>query len=110
MLRANQCQLKNALPQIAHHHVSAMFEQPKHLSLVSHRRVVRALQPMLIVYGVVISGSVLIGLWQRAAAGQRFSILHWIVGATIGLWAASLIRLTLRFEMSRRRYIEFRDG
>lgn len=86
------------------------FEQPKHLSLVRYRRLVRALQPVLIVYGVVISGSVLIGLWRRAAAGQQFSILYWIAGATVGLWAASLIRLALRLEMARRCYIEFRDG
>jgi hypothetical protein len=86
------------------------FEQPKHLSRVSYRRLIRACQPLLIFYGVVMSGSVLIALWKRAATGQQIAILHWMVGATIGLWGAGLMRLALRLEMSRRRYIEFRDG
>ena len=86
------------------------FEQPKHLTRVCYRRAVHAFQPVLIVYGIVMSGLVLVALWRQAEAGAEISILRWMLGATVGLWAAGLIRLAMRLELSRRRYVEFRDG
>ena len=89
--------------------MNSIFEQPKHLRVVSYQRLVRALQPILFVYGVVISGLVLVALWRRAEAGQQISVLRWMFGATVGLWAAGLMRFAMRLELSRRRYVEFRD-
>ena len=86
------------------------FEQPKHLTAVCYQRRVHAFQPVLIVHCVVMSGLVLIALWRRAAAGQEISILRWVLGTTVGLWSAGLIRLAMRLELWRRRYFEFRDG
>ena|SRR6266496_3728136 len=89
--------------------MSTTFEEPEHLSEVSYQRVVRAFQPVLILYAVLIPAPVLIALWRRAEAGQHVSVLNWMMGATVGLWAAGLLRLALRFEGSRRRYIQLRD-
>ena len=86
--------------------MSTTYEQPKHLRAVSYQRLVRAFQPVLIVYGVVMSGLVLVALWRKAEAGQQISVLRWILGATVGLWAAGLVRFALRLELSRRRHIE----
>ena len=85
------------------------FDQPKHLVAVCCLRLVRAFQPILFVYGVVMSTSVLLALWRKSAAGQEISLLHWMLGGSMGLWAAGLTRLGLRLGLSRRRYIEFRD-
>ena len=90
--------------------MNTIFEQPKHLTAVCYQRLVHAFQPVLIVYGLVMSGLVLMALWRKAEAGQEISILNWMLGATVGLWAAGLIRLAMRLELSRRRYVEFRDG
>jgi hypothetical protein len=91
--------------------VKTTFEQPKHLAAVSYQRLVRVLQPLLLAYGFLMSGLVLFVLYRRAAAGQKVTAVEWMVGATLGLWAAGLHRLVLRLEACRRRYVEFRvDG
>jgi hypothetical protein len=87
------------------------FEQPKHLNVVIYRRLAHALQPILLVSGVILSGMMVIGLWRRAEAGEQVSAWRWMTGAAVGLLSAGLVRLALLFEKSRRRYIEFRgDG
>jgi hypothetical protein len=91
--------------------MSMTFEQPKHLSVVNYQRLVRTLRPMLLISGTILSGMVLIALWRRAESGEQVSAWRWMAGATVGLLMAALIRVTLLFEKSRRRCIEFRgDG
>jgi hypothetical protein len=90
--------------------VNTTFEQPKHLTAVSYHRLARAIRPLLIAYGILMSCTVLFTLYLRTAAGQAVTPLEWILAATVGLLAAGLHRLALRFQSSRRRYVEFRDG
>lgn len=90
--------------------MSMTFEQPKHLNFVIYQRTVRALQPMLLVSGAILSGMMLIGLWRRAGASEQVSAWRWMAGVGVGLLMAGLIRLSLLFELSRRRSIEFRGG
>ncbi len=87
----------------------AVFEQPKHLNAVCYQRLVRTLRPLLVVGAVILSGLALTALWRRAEAGQQVSGLNWVLGACAGLCAAMVCRLTLRFDMRNRRYLEFRD-
>jgi len=89
--------------------VRATFEQPKHLNAVCYQRVIRTLRPLLIACAVILSGLALTALWRRAEAGQQVSGLNWVLGASVGLCAAIVCRLTLRFDMRNRRYLEFRD-
>jgi hypothetical protein len=90
--------------------MNTTFEQPRHLAAVSYQRVVRAIHPLLIAYGILMSCLVILVLYRRAAAGQEVTSLEWMLGATVGLLAAGLHRLALRLESSGRRYVEFRDG
>lgn len=68
------------------------------------------MRPLFIVNALLLSGLVLIGLWRRAEAGQQISGLNWVLGASVGLWAAGLARLALRLDMSNRRYLELRHN
>ena len=84
------------------------FEQPKHLSLVSYQRTVRAVWPVFLVFGCILSAMLVFGLWRRAAAGEQVAAWRWIAAAGIGFLQVGLIRLGLLCERSRRRYVEFR--
>jgi hypothetical protein len=90
--------------------MNTTFEQPKHLTAVSYQRQVRAFQPLLIAYCILLSCLGLFLLYNRTAAGQHVTWWEWLLGATLGLWAAGAQRLALRLDSPRRRYIEFRNG
>jgi hypothetical protein len=88
--------------------MSTVFEQPKHLNVVIRRRLVRAVWPVVLIYCVILSVIILIGLWRKAAAGEPIAIWRWIGAAAIGLLMVGLVYLEVLFESSRRRYVEFR--
>src|SRR5258707_1863901 len=91
--------------------MTTVFEQPKHLCALSYRRVVRSLAPGIVIYASLLSALVLLALWNQAAHGEHISTLHFVLGATTGLWVAILVWFRLRFERTRRRYFELRlDG
>lgn len=90
--------------------MSTTFEQPKHLAAVSHQRLIRDSQPLLIAQGILVSCLGLFFLYNRPATGQQVKFWEWTLGATLGLWFVGLHRLALHLESPRRRYVEFRDG
>src|SRR6266446_3176991 len=85
------------------------FEQPRHLNSLSYQRHIRALRPMLLVFGATLTAFVLLALRYKAHSGQQISGVHWVLGATTGGFAVGLMWLTLRFEASIRRWVELGD-
>jgi hypothetical protein len=88
--------------------MTTTFEQPKHLSIVAYQRLVRAVWPMFLVCGGLLSAMLVFGLWRRAVAGEQVSAWRWIAAASVGFLVVGLFWLGLLFESSRRRYVEFR--
>jgi hypothetical protein len=88
--------------------MTATFEQPKHLNVVTYQRAIRAVWPVFLVCGCILSAMLVFDLWRRAAAGEQVATWCWIVATGIGFFMVGLIRLRLFFERSRRRYVEFR--
>jgi len=86
------------------------FEQPKHLVVVQHRRVLRAMMPMLWLAGGCLSATMVLTMWRRSVAGGHVDAWEWIAAASVGLVQVGLIRLGLWYEGSRRRYLEFQGG
>jgi hypothetical protein len=84
------------------------FEQPKHLNIVTYQRVVRAVWPIFLFWGGLLSSMMVFGLWRRAAAGEHVAGWRWIGAAGVGFLLLGLIHLGLLFERSRRRYVELR--
>jgi hypothetical protein len=90
--------------------MGATFEQPKHLNAVCSQRLIQAFRPVLVTFAVVLAGLVLVALWRKADAGEHISVLNWVLGASVGLWSAVLVRLALRWELNNLRYLECRDN
>jgi len=88
--------------------MTTTFEQPKHLNDVTCQRIIRAVWPIFMVCGCLLSGMMVFGLWQRAAAGEHVTAWRWIAAVGVGFVMVGLFRLQLLFESSRRRYVEFR--
>lgn len=88
--------------------MSTTFEQPKHLNVVTYQRVVRAVWPVFLVWGGLLSGVLVFGLWRRAVAGEQIAMWRWVAGGGLGFLMVGLIRVGLIYEKSRRRYVEFR--
>src|SRR5947207_1411681 len=85
------------------------YEQPQHLNELCYKRAIAILRPVLIGFAVLLSALVLFAQWRRAQTGYPVTILGSVMGATIGVWAAGLCWLALRFEYGRRHAIEFRE-
>jgi hypothetical protein len=88
--------------------MTTTFEQPEHLNLVAYRRLVRVCWRIFLPCGALLSALLLIGLWRRAAAGEQVSTWRWLAAASVGFLEVGLIRLGMRCEKSKRRYLEFR--
>jgi len=84
------------------------FEQPKYLNAVTHQRFVRAVWPIFLFWGGLISAMMLFDLWRRAAAGEQVAPWRWIGAAGVGFLMLGLVRLGFFAERSRRRFVEFR--
>jgi hypothetical protein len=89
-------------------HMTTTFEQPKHLNLVTYRRVVRIFAPMFTIYGIFLSGMLIFSLWRRAEAGEQVATWRWMAAIGVGFLIPGSLRLNLLYEKSRRRYVEFR--
>jgi hypothetical protein len=87
--------------------MSTAFEQPKHLNVVTYRRVVRAVTPIFLGYGSLLPAILVFSLWRRVAAGEQFSAWLWIAALGVGLVPLGFVRLGLFWERSRPRYVEF---
>src|SRR5882672_7615263 len=98
----------NTVGRLLKYDTTMTFEQPKHLNVVTYQRVLRAVWPIFLVGGGLLSAMTLFGLWRRAAAGEQVAPWRWIGAAGVGLSMVGLIRLGLFFERSRRRFVEFR--
>lgn len=88
----------------------APFEQPKHLAVVQHRRLLRVMMPMLWLASGFLSAITVLAMWRRSMAGWHVAAWEWIAAASVGLVQLGLIRLGLWYEGSRRRYLEFQGG
>ena len=88
--------------------MTTTFEQPKHLNVVIYRRVVRAVWPIFLICGGLLSAMMVVGLWHRAVAGEQVAAWRWVAAVGVGFLMVGLIHLGFLFERSRRRYVEFR--